>query len=150
MKTVAKDTPLAEITLRKYEKPYGLDKRELVKKICLSIGILQPGDSRDIIIDILLTLFEARTKKELLSSEEIKSKAIETRKKYNLPLTGIASSNVRRQIKRLRDLALVEKVENSYRVTEFEDPSVIFEEKIEKFYLQNILNRIKDYFNALK
>ena len=31
-----KDIPLAEITLRKYEKPQSLEKRELVRKICLS------------------------------------------------------------------------------------------------------------------
>ena len=32
MPNVSKDTPLAEITLRRYEKPYNLSKRELVKK----------------------------------------------------------------------------------------------------------------------
>ena len=42
--------PLAEITLRKYESPYELGRRELVKKICLSLGLLQPGDSRDVIV----------------------------------------------------------------------------------------------------
>ena len=36
-----KDIPLSEITLRKYEKPVGLEKRELVRKICLSLGLLQ-------------------------------------------------------------------------------------------------------------
>jgi len=37
---------LSELTLRKYEKPYQTDKREIVKKICLSLGLLQPGDNR--------------------------------------------------------------------------------------------------------
>ena len=49
-----KDIPLSEITLRKYEKPSNLERRELVRKICLSLGLLQLGDSRDIIVDILL------------------------------------------------------------------------------------------------
>ena len=31
-KTVSKDTPLAELTLRKYEKPFELSDRDLVKK----------------------------------------------------------------------------------------------------------------------
>jgi len=53
-----KDIPLSEITLRKYEKPAGLEKRELVRKICLSLGLLQLGDSRDIIVDILMVLIE--------------------------------------------------------------------------------------------
>ena len=30
-----KELPLAEITLRRYEKPYDLTSRELVKKLCL-------------------------------------------------------------------------------------------------------------------
>ena len=50
--TVSKEVPLAEITLRKYEKPYNLKDRDLVKKLCLSIGLLQPGDSRDVIVDV--------------------------------------------------------------------------------------------------
>ena len=53
MARVAKDLPLAEITLRKYAKPYRLDDRELVKKLCLSIGLLQSGDSRDVVVDVL-------------------------------------------------------------------------------------------------
>ena len=33
MPRIAKDTPLAEITLRRYEKPGKLSERELVRKI---------------------------------------------------------------------------------------------------------------------
>jgi len=44
--TISKDTPLSEITLRRYEKPSAYTKRELTRKICLSIGLLQPGDSK--------------------------------------------------------------------------------------------------------
>ena len=53
MPKISKDIPLAEITLRKYEKPTNLKGRDLVRKLCLSIGLLQPGDSRDVIVDIL-------------------------------------------------------------------------------------------------
>ena len=49
----SKSIPLAEITLRKYERPYEMPLRELVKKICLSVGLLQPGDSRDVVVDVL-------------------------------------------------------------------------------------------------
>ena len=52
-----KDIPLSEITLRKYEKPANLEKRELIRKICLSLGLLQLGDSRDVIVDILMVLW---------------------------------------------------------------------------------------------
>ena len=68
MKTISKDTPLAEITLRKYEQPNNLIQRELIKKICLGLGLLQPGDSRDVIVDVLLVLINS---KEALSSEKI-------------------------------------------------------------------------------
>ena len=150
MATVARDNPLNEITLRRYEKPYELEGRELVKKLCLSIGLLQPGDSRDIIVDVLMVLLEARKKKKELDSRFIEEEAIRLRKKEKLPLKGIASSNIRRQLKRLRDIFLVEKINNNYRINEFEDINIIFEKKIEKFYIHSILERVKEYFNAVK
>jgi len=149
-KTISKEIPLSEITLRRYEKPSNLSDRELVRKLCLSIGLLQPGDSRDVIVDILHVLLKAKKQKKLLTSEEIEKEVIDSRKKQKLALHGIASSNIRRQIKRLRDLFLVEKVKNSYRITEFEDLSVIFEEKIERFYLKSIVDRVKEYFESVK
>lgn len=144
---VSKDTPLAELTLRKYEKPYGLKGRELVRKLCLSIGLLQPGDSRDIVVDVLYALLK---EKRELTSKEVEELVVESRKEHNLPLHGVAPSNLRRQLKRLRDLFLVEKVQNNYRITEKAPLLDIFEEKIEKFYLQSILSRVKEYFNEVK
>jgi len=149
LKTISRDTPLAELTLRRYEKPYTKDKRELVRKLCLSTGLLQPGDSRDIIVDILLVLLKSRNKKILMTSEEIKNETVNTRKKYKLPLRGVASSNVRRQLKRLRDVYLVEKIKNDYRITEFEPLSVIFDKRIKDLYLKNILERVKEYYDNI-
>ena len=34
---MARDVPIHEITLRKYEKPYDSSRREIIRKICLSI-----------------------------------------------------------------------------------------------------------------
>jgi len=146
-KRVSKDTPLAEITLRKYEKPSSNEKRDIVKKICLSLGLLQPGDSRDVIVDILQVILDSKAQ---LSSETIKDKAIENRKRYNLALNGIAPSNVRRQIKRLKDMFLIEKVGNEYRINENEDLLTIFNEKIKKFYVEPSIERIKEYLEAVK
>jgi len=143
---VSKDIPLAEITLRKYEKPYELDKRELTKKLCLSIGLLQPGDSRDVIVDVLMVLVQNK----MLDSKQIEDKVIELRKSYNLELKGIASSNIRRQIKRLRDLFLIENMNNKYRINENDSLINIFEEKIEKFYIKSIMERVKEYFRVLR
>jgi len=147
MKTISKDTPLSEITLRKYEKPNDLSQRELIKKLCLSLGLLQPGDSRDVIVDVFLALIN---NKENLTSEKINELVIELRKKENLPLKGIAGSNIRRQLKRLKDLFLIENIKNEYRINENESLINIFEEKIEKFYLKSITERIKDYLRLIK
>jgi hypothetical protein len=142
---MSKDTPISELTLRRYEKPYDLEKRELVRKLCLSSGLLQPGDSRDIIVDILYVLLQARKENKMVSSEDVKDLVIELRKQHDLPMVGVASSNIRRQIKRLRDIFLVEKVRNSYRITEFDNVSVIFNEKIEQYLLSSMLDRVREY-----
>ncbi len=146
---MVKDLPLSEITLRKYEKPYRAEKRELVKKFCLSLGLLQPGDSRDIIVDILFVLLKARQEKKKLSSEEIKAKVEEVRKRYSLEMKGLAESNIRRQLKRLRDLMLIEKRENLYYIAEFDKLASIVENRIEKFIVEQTLRRIEEYAEAV-
>src|SRR3972149_7020030 len=146
---MVRDVPLGEITLRKYEKPYDAPKREVVRKVCLSLGLLQPGDSRDIIVDILLILDEARKQKIMLNSFEIRDKVGAVRKQNSLDEKGLAESNIRRQLKRLRDAMIVEKTENKYRLSEFLPVSEIFTTKIEKFMIPQIIERIKEYLNKL-
>ncbi len=143
------DTPLAEITLRRYEKPYNLSKRELVRKLCLSLGLLNPGDSRDVVVDVLYVLIEAKKKNKKLSSEEIREEALELRKQEGLDNSGTASSNIRRQIRRLRSLLLVEKVKNNYRISENMALTDIFSEKIEKFFIPSIIERVKEYLKKI-
>lgn len=148
-KKISKDTPLAELTLRKYEKPNNLSDRELVRKLCLSIGLLQPGDSRDVIVDVFHAILIAQNKKKMLNSEEIRYEATKNRKKRKLPLWGVASSNIRRQLLRLRELFLIEKVGNEYRINENAPIEEIFNEKIEKYYLESIKSRVKEYFSEV-
>lgn len=147
---MVQDRALSEITLRKYEKPYQLGKRELVKKICLSLGLLQPGDSRDVVVDILLILIDKSKQGKATSSEEIKKEVEESRKKYNLEMKGVADSNIRRQLKRLRDLMLVEKKNNLYNLAEFAKLGELFESKIEKFLIPQTIERIKEYLEELE
>src|SRR3989344_8508346 len=147
---MVKETPLGEITLRKYEKPYDVSPRELIKKVCLSLGLLQPGDSRDIIVDIVLVLEEARKQKIWLSSFEIRDKVEASRKANSLESKGLAESNIRRQLKRLRDCMLVDKQENKYRLSEFSSLSEIFTVKIEKFLIPQTIERIKEYLAKLE
>jgi len=146
---MVKEVPLSEITLRRYEKPYDMSHRELVKKVCLSLGLLQPGDSRDIIVDIFLALEGSRKKKEWLSSFQIKDIVEELRKSNSLEIKGLAESNIRRQLKRLRDAMLVDKQENQYRISEFATLSELFSNKIEKFLIPQSVERIKEYLGKL-
>lgn len=144
---ISRDTPLAEITLRRYEKPSSsMSQRELIRKLCLSFGLLQPGDSRDIIVDIFLVLYNS--KKEL-TANEVEQEVIAYRKANKLALKGIAGSNVRRQIRRLKAMFLIEKVVNKYRVLENLSLTEIFEEKIEQYFLKNIVSRVKEYLKEL-
>jgi len=138
----SKDTALAELTLRKYERPFKIKNRDLVSKLCLSVGLLQPGDSRDVIVDVLYSLL---LKKEL-NSKQIEEEVIKIRKRHKLPMVGIASSNLRRQTRRLRELFLIEKVANNYRITEKEKLHNIYKEKIESFLLKSIKERVGEYF----
>lgn len=145
-----KDIPLSEITLRKYEKPANLEKRELIRKICLSLGLLQLADSRDIIVDILMVLIDANKTQGKLTSDEINAKVGELRKKYSLPDKGLAESNIRRQLKRLRDYMLIDKSENKYFLSEHYSLKEIFEKSIEKFVIPQITERIKEYLSELE
>jgi len=146
---MVKDLPLAEITLRRYEKPYDSSRRDLVRKVCLSLGLLQPGDSRDIIVDLLIVLEDSRRSKVWLSSFEVRDRVDKVRKDNSLESKGLAESNIRRQLKRLRDSMLVDKQENKYRLSEFAPLGEIFETKIEKFLIPQTIERIKEYLNKL-
>ena len=141
---VSKDTPLAELTLRKYERPGDLSARELTKKICLSLGLLQPGDSRDVIVDILHVLL---TTNKPLTSKEIEHAVIDARQAADVQMLGVAPSNIRRQVLRLRDIFLVEKIKNTYRIRENQPLVTLFEEHLEEYYLANIVDRVKEYLD---
>lgn len=146
---MVRDAPLQEITLRRYERPYETSRRELVKKICLSLGLLQPGDSRDVMVDVLLALDDARKERKELTSFEIIDRITQLRKDHSLEPKGLAESNIRRQLKRLRDLMLVDKKNNVYRLAEFEPLSTLFEQKIEGFLIPQTIERVKEYLGKI-
>lgn len=139
------DTPLAEMTLRKYEPPTTDNPRELVRKLCLSLGVLQPGDSRDVVVDVLYVLLQAG---DVLSAKEVEHAVIDARQAAGVAMLGVAPSNIRRQLLRLRDIFLVEKVKNTYRVREDSSLTSMFEEHVERYYLRSITSRVKEYLRA--
>lgn len=143
---VSKDKPIAELTVRKYPRPEGLDRRELIKRLCLSLGLLQPGDSRDVVVDVLQSIIDA---KNPMMVDQIIEDVQKRRKQHKLQLIGVAPSNIRRQIKRCRDLFLIEKINNAYQMTENMTLEEIFTEKIQQYYLRSILDRVKEYCHEL-
>ncbi len=142
--SISKDTPLQELTLRRYEKPK-VNDRSLVRKFCLSVGMLQPGDSRDVVVDVLYVLLKAKQQNELLHSEEIKNRVMELRKSQKLPMLGIASSNIRRQLKRLKNIYLVDGSANTYRIAEFALVQELMKEKVDTLLYQSIISRVHEY-----
>lgn len=142
----AKDVPLTEVTLRKYEPPYRMSKREKVRKLCLSMGLLQPGESRDSIVDILQLLL---ARKNGLLYNEVEEKLIAKRKRAKLPLYGVTASNIHRQLRRLKEMGLIDKHLGRYRIAEKMTLSQLFEERIVGHYLDGIVKRVKEYCDEL-
>ncbi|MBT3940862.1 hypothetical protein HOD83_03410 [Candidatus Woesearchaeota archaeon] len=136
-KTTLKDIPLQEITIRKYESPAGLERKELVRRFLLSIGLLQPGESRDVIVNIFELLLENRGRG--FEPTEILRALGEKR--------GASAPNVRRQLRRMRDLKLVEKRQDGYQICD-SIPSVV-ENFIEPFVVKQTVERLKEYSRLL-
>jgi hypothetical protein len=146
-KKVAKEIPVFSITLRKYEKPRDISKRELIKKICLSLGLLQPGDSRDVIVDILEVILKHPKGLHIKRIEEL---VIKNRKKAKLEILGVAQSNITRQLRRLKELYIVEHYLDTYRLSERATILEIFEEKIVKYHVESTIERIKEYLRLIE
>ncbi|MCD6403604.1 MAG: ArsR family transcriptional regulator [Nanoarchaeota archaeon] len=133
---VHKELPIIQVTLRKFERPYG-DFEELLRKFLMSIGLLQPGDSRDDVLKVMRELLRARRERKLLQVRDL------------VELTKVSPPNVRRHLRRLRELGLVEKHDWGYRIREWMDlPSLI--EGMEEFVLSPILRRVKEYAEAVE
>ena len=125
------------------------EQRALIRLICLSIGLLQPGDSRDVIVDVVQVLLNASKERKALAVEEIEQQVIENRKHHEIVVSGIAASNIRRQLKRLRELYLVEKMKTSYRITEFLPLRQLFSEKTRAFVIKGIIERVEEHLTIL-
>lgn len=86
------------VVLRKFEHPTKeMSDYNLVRKFCISLGLLQPGDSRDIIVHILLLLLKSKQK---LTPEQIAER---------LEGHGASASNVRRHLRRLLEIGLIKR-----------------------------------------
>ena len=131
---VFKEKPIFGICLRRFEKP-GNNLEENIRKFCISIGLLQPGDSRDIIVDILKILLNKKKKREYTSVEELNQ--LTNKKGKTLP-------NIRRQIRRLIEVGIVEKTSQGYRIREFMNLKELIDELLE-YRIKPTIERIKEY-----
>ncbi|MDD3263871.1 MAG: hypothetical protein PHT94_03170 [Candidatus Nanoarchaeia archaeon] len=141
MPNVSRQIAFKEITLRKYEKPDFLTPRELLKRFCLSIGLLQEGDSRDVIVDILAVFL---LEKRPMSSKEIIDQAKSIREKNGLTNNGMTDPNVRRHLRRLREYNIIEKIANEYAIYEDLTLNEIFN-NIKEFVVNPIMERVNEY-----
>jgi len=138
-----------EITLKSFGVlSSNIEKRELVKIICISLGLLQEKDKRDVIVDVVYILNLAQKNNELLSSEEIQKKVIDIRNNLNLDLKGTAPSNIRRILKTLIDYGLIERKSSKYFFKGNKKPDEIFKEIIE-LKIKPILKRNIQYLSKL-
>ena len=145
MASISKDTPLAEITLRKYEKPHNeMSLYDISRRVLLSLGLLQPGDSRDVIVDVFVVIITSKG----LNSLEIIDKTITFRKSRQVPIKGCTSPNIRRQIMRLKQMFLVEKQNNLYIARE-EKFSQVWDEHIKGYYMSSIVSRVRENLGML-
>jgi hypothetical protein len=141
VKKALRDIPLQEITLRKYEQPYDSGDKECIRKFLLSLGLLQPGESRDIIVDIFEIFLNSRKKNTAVEVDffvdELEGKP------------GASAPNIARQIKRLKDMKLVEKTHKGYRITEFGKLDNIVSNYIIPFVINQSAERLKEYAKEL-
>ncbi|MDD5417586.1 MAG: hypothetical protein PHW96_01695 [Candidatus Nanoarchaeia archaeon] len=146
MRTVSKETPISEITLRKFEKPYVNEPRQLMRKFCISLGLLQPGDSRDIIVDLML-LFNAAKKQKVILTPDVIYKNMAN---HSVDKIGMAPSNIRRHLKRLKDMKFIEKYGIGYRTCEWMSFEEMVDRHIHEFLIKPALERIKEYASKIE
>jgi DNA-binding transcriptional ArsR family regulator len=125
-----KDSPIFELSLRKYEPPTGALERDL-RVFLLSMGLIRPGDQES----PLETMFhELLVQKRPISVAELAQKA------------KITESAVRYHLERLKALRLVEG-RKDYALAEG-DLSIAFK-VFRRYVLEEILDRIEAYVNQV-
>ena len=98
---------------------------------------MNPGESRDVLVDIFSTLLDAKKQKKFLQAEEF-SEILKDKNGASLP-------NVRRQLRRLKELKLVEHSASGYRIAEFGAITPIIEKYLVEFLVKPAVERLKQY-----
>ncbi len=131
------DAPVLDFSLRKFEKPSG-SFNDFLRKFCISTGLLQPGDSRDVIVDLLLLFIKAGKAKRFLTINNIYKYLLDANK------PGVSQSNARRHLLRLKEFDFIEKTNEGYRLREWLSLEELFKDFI-KFKVEPTISRIIEY-----
>ncbi|PIO00107.1 hypothetical protein COT72_03020 [archaeon CG10_big_fil_rev_8_21_14_0_10_43_11] len=149
MSKVSRLHPLLEFTLRKLEKPFTTNYRELVRAFCVSIGLVQPADSRDVIVDVLVALLKYRPKQKLLYTQDVQKIVSDYRAHIGLPVVGVSQSNILRALKILRTKGIAEVVSGGYRIREWSLLTTVFETHLQEYLIKTTIERIKEYSDRI-
>jgi hypothetical protein len=103
--------------------------------------MLNPGESRDIVVDITAALLLAKKEKKVMEIEDF---LLQLKDK-----PGASAPNIRRQLRRLKDLKLVEKLPEGYRITEFGAIKPLIDSYVSEFMIKPTLDRVKQYAEKL-
>lgn len=132
--------PLNEITLRSVHIDSELDRWEILRRFCLGVGLLQPNDNRTTIVDVLIVLFDYP---DGLSTNKIVSKVISFRIDRGFAFGGVAVTNIRSLLRRLKELGIVEKFRGKHRITEGLSLTKVFDNKLLPFIMNKTLKNIR-------
>jgi hypothetical protein len=140
-------TPVDTITLRLYPRTES-SGRELMHTICLSYGLVQPKNSRNCVIDVVAILVVAQKQQTWLSSKDVHEQVLQYRLEHALRGEGTAESNIRRILKQLLDIGVIERTAAKYRILGWNAPAEIFD-TIYRSHTERVLLRNKEFLKRM-
>ena len=141
-KKLYRDVPLSGISLNEFERP-GADYFTNLRRFCISLGVISPGESRLGIVNILDILLKAKKKDAGgLDSKQIVKELYETD-------TQIVYANILRDLRKLIAVGIVEKRGNRYRIRENMPLKDILDSFIRPYVIDRIMNRISEYADVI-
>lgn len=131
------DLPLAEITLRKFERPENIDKKTLIRRFCISLGLINPGDNRTGVVEVFQTIFDSN---EPLDAEQV----------FELLEKKLALSGIRRHLRRLEERKLLDHKKTKYSIAESGNLVYSMKYALKEHIIDDIFNRLLEYAEALQ
>lgn len=138
-----RDKPLSGITLNEFERPTN-DYNTNIRRLCISLGLVRPGESRIAIVYILDILLKARKKRPYgMDSYELIKELYKRKVK-------IVYANILRDLRKLMATGIVEKRNNQYMIRENMKLNDIMTNFIKPYIIDRTLNKIIEYAKAVE